>query len=175
MDWKEILEDGYNRVPPYIDHILADLSREDLVWQPHPDSNSIGWLVWHLARQQDAQAAALMGEEQLWINEGWHQKFGRPADPKDIGFGDKSEDVAAFQPPGKEVMLDYLRAVVERTISYFRGLTEKDLDRELNEPQFQPLPTVGIRLVSILEDCIIHAGQAAYIRGIRQGKGWQEY
>jgi hypothetical protein len=54
-------------------------------------------------------------------------------------------------------------------------LSGKDLDRELDEPQFQPLPTVGVRLISILDDCIIHAGQAAYIRGLRQGKGWQKF
>ena len=50
-----------------------------------------------------------------------------------------------------------------------------DLDRELNEPRFQPLPTVGVRLISIMDDAMIHAGQAAYVRGLRQGKGWQKY
>jgi hypothetical protein len=175
MEWKDLLGDGYNRIPAYVEHILAGLSGDDLSWRPRPDSNSIGWLIWHLTRQQDAQVSTLMGEDQLWTKDHWHQKFGRPADPEDIGFGDTPEEVAAFKPPGNKVMLDYLSASVKRTISYFRGLSEKDLDRKLNEPQFQPLPTVGVRLVSILIDCIIHAGQAAYIRGLRQGKGWQKY
>jgi len=175
MDWKNILEDGFNRIPAFVEHVLSGLSREDITWQPKPDSNSIGWLVWHLTRQQDAQVAALMGEDQLWTRDGWHQKFDRPADPEDIGFGDTPEDVAAFKPPETEVMMDYLKAAGQRTIGYFRGLSAKDLDRELDEPQYQPLPKVGVRLISILDDCIIHAGQAAYIRGLRQGKGWQKY
>jgi len=175
MDWKNILEDGFNRIPAFVEHVLSGLSREDITWQPKPDSNSIGWLVWHLTRQHDAQVAALMGEDQLWTKDGWHQKFDRPADPEDIGFGDTPEDVAAFKPPETEVMMEYLKATVQRTIGYFRGLSEKDLDRELDEPQYQPLPTVGVRLISILDDCIIHAGQAAYIRGLHQGKGWQKF
>jgi hypothetical protein len=175
MDWKDLMEDGFNRIPWYVEQIMTGLNQENITWQPKPDSNSIGWLVWHLTRQQDAQVASLMGEEQLWLKDGWHQKFDRPADPHDIGFGDTPEDVAAFKPPEFEVMLEYLKTTVQRTIKYFRRLTEKDLDRELDEPHFQPLPKVGVRLISILDDCAIHAGQAAYIRGLRQGKGWQKY
>jgi hypothetical protein len=52
------------------------------------------------------------------------------------------------------------------------ALTPEALDRELNEPQWQPLPTVGVRLVSVLSDNLQHAGQAAYLRGLIQGKGW---
>lgn len=175
MDWKDLLEDAYNRVPDYVEHILAGLDLSDLSWQPREDSNSIGWLVWHLTRQQDAQVSTLMGEGQLWIEDGWHRKFERPADPEDTGLGDTPEEMAAFKPPAKEVLLDYLRTTVKRTIGYFRGLSEKELNRKLDEPQYRPLPTVGVRLVSILDDCVIHAGQAAYVRGLHQGKGWQTY
>ena len=63
----------------------------------------------------------------------------------------------------------------DRSKKYFRKLSKSDLDRELDEPWFKPLPTVGIRLVSVLEDGILHAGEASYIRGLRQGKGWQKY
>ena len=45
----------------------------------------------------------------------------------------------------------------------------------MNEPWFQPLPTVGVRIISVLGDNLEHAGQAAYVRGLRQGKGWQPF
>ena len=64
---------------------------------------------------------------------------------------------------------------MKRSKNYIRSLSEIDLDKELDEPWFQPLPTVGVRLISILDDSVLHAGQAAYIRGLRQGKGWQKY
>jgi len=135
----------------------------------------MGWLTWHLTRQHDAQISALMGEEQLWIKEEWHSKFNRPADPKDSGFGHTPEDVAAFKSPPVQTLLDYQRAVLEQSKRYFPTLAKEDLDRELDEPWFQPPPTLGVRLVSIMNDAVLHAGQAALLRGLRQGKGWQTY
>jgi hypothetical protein len=32
-----------------------------------------------------------------------------------------------------------------------------------------------VRLVSIMNDAVMHMGQAAYVRGLRRGKGWQSY
>ena len=42
-----------------------------------------------------------------------------------------------------------------------------------DEPHYQPVPTVGVRLVSILSDNLQHAGQTAYLRGLWQGMGWR--
>ena len=175
MEWKDLLIDGYGRVPEFLKNVLQGLNQDDLGWQPRHDCNSIGWLVWHLTRQQDVQTAALMGEEQLWIREKWYAKFNRQSEPDDTGFGHSPEQLSAFKSPEAKTLLDYNRAVVERSKQYISNLSETDLDRELNEPWFQPLPTVGVRLVSILDDSILHAGQAAYVRGLRHGKGWQKY
>ena len=175
MEWNDMLADGYGRIVETMERVLNGLKQDDLNWQPSPDCNSIGWLAWHLTRQQDAQISSLMGEEQLWTKDGWYAKFDRPADPEDIGFGHTPEQVAAFKSPDVDTLLSYNRAVVERSEAYFNTLSKSDLDRELNEPWFQPLPTVGVRLISIMDDSMLHAGQAAYVRGLRQGKGWQKY
>jgi len=174
MNWQQILADAYGRLPESLERVLAGLSREDIAWQPREDCNSIGWLCWHLTRQQDAQIADLAGTEQLWIKDGWHARFHRPADPGDMGFGHTPEQVAALEIPDAKTLVGYQRAAMGRTLDYINGLSEADLDRKLGGP-WQPPPTVGVRLVSILEDAVIHAGQTAYIRGLRQGKGWQPY
>ena len=175
MEWHDLLADGYGRVLEFLNSVLTGLAKDELNWQPRHDCNSIGWLTWHLTRQHDAQIASLMGEEQLWTRDGWHSKFRRAPDPEDSGFGHTPEQVSAFESPDVQTLLDYHRAVLERSKRYFLTLSETDLDRELDETWFQPLPTVGVRLVSILEDSLLHAGQAAYVRGLRQGKGWQKY
>ena len=175
MEWYDLLADCYGRVLEFLENVLEGLTEDELNWQPRQDCNSIGWLTWHLTRQHDAQVASLIGEDQLWINEGWHAKFGRAPDPQDIGFGHTPEQVTAFKSPDIQTLLDYQSTVLERSKRYFLTLSQTDLDRKLNEPWFQPLPTVGVRLISILEDSMLHAGQAAYIRGMRQGKGWQKY
>jgi len=173
MEWQELLTDGYERVSQALQRALDGLNQDDLNEQPHPDSNSMGWLAWHLTRVQDHHIADLMGEEQLWIKEGWHSKFNRPADPQDTGFRHSSEDVAAFKSPDVATLLEYHRAVLERSKRYINSLSAADLDRELNEPWFQPLPTVGVRLVSVMSDSLQHVGQIAYVRGLLKGKGWQ--
>jgi len=175
MEWNDLLADGYGRISDTVKDVLHGLSKEDLNWQPRPDCNSIGWTLWHLARVQDSQIADLMGKEQLWIKEKWHLKFKRKADPKDTGFGDTPEDVAAFQSPSTKILMDYLNDVIGQSKQYFPTLSKSDLDKELNEPWFKPLPTVGVRLISILSDGLLHAGESAYLHGLRQGKGWQKY
>ena len=175
MEWKDLLIDSYSAVFKTVGRALDGLTREDLNWQPRPDCNSIGWTTWHLTRALDAIISSITGEEQLWIKDGWHSKFQRPPDPEDSGFGHTPEQVSAFKSPDVQTLLDYHRAVLERSKLYFLTLSKADLDRELDEPWFQPLPTVGVRLVSILADSLLHAGQAAYVRGLRQGKGWQKY
>ena len=169
MDWKGLLTDGYGRILGVLERALKGLVQDDLQWQPHPDANSIGWLAWHLTRVQDDHISALTGEEQLWTSDGWHARFNRPPDAKDRGFGHTPEQVAAFESPDAETLLAYYRAVLERSKHYFITLSDDDLDRELDEPQYQPLPTVGVRLVSVLADNLQHAGQAAYVRGLLQG------
>ena len=175
MEWHDLLIDGYGRVPEFLENVLDGLTQDDLNWQPRHDCNSIGWLVWHLTRQQDAQIASLMGEEQLWIKDDWRAKFNQQHDLSDIGFGHTPEQVSAFKSPNAKILLDYNHVVVELSKHYIRSLLKTDLDRELDEPWFQPLPTVGVRLISILDDSVLHAGQAAYVRGLRHGKGWQKY
>lgn len=50
-----------------------------------------------------------------------------------------------------------------RTIDYLSGLTAADLDRVIDERWDQPV-TLGVRLASLVSDCLQHAGQAAYVR-----------
>ena len=172
MEWQQMIADGYGRVLEMLEVALDGLTQDDLDQQPHPDCNSMGWLTWHLIRGQDHQIADLMGEEQLWVRDGWHAKFNRPRDPRDTGFGQSAEDVRAFKSPDVKTLLEYHRGVLERSKRFINTLSATDLDRELNEPWFQLLPTVGVRLVSVMAEDLEHAGQVAYLRGLLKGKGW---
>jgi hypothetical protein len=55
--------------------------------------------------------------------------------------------------------------VRERTSAYLATLTPGDLDRVVDE-RWDPPVTLGVRLISIADDEIQHAGQAAYARGL---------
>ena len=172
MEWHDMMVDGYGRIMEILERSLGGLTEDDLNWQPKPDCNSIGWLAWHLTRWHDVMISNFMEEEQLWIKEGWHQKFRRAADEKDSGMGDKAEDLAKYTSPDAATLLGYQKAVLERSKGYFPTLSPQDLDKVFEGVPFQPPPSWGMMLMGTLGDSLQHAGQAAYIRGLRQGMGW---
>lgn len=160
----ELLIEGFSRVPEVAQSAVSGLSEDELAHRPDAEANSIAWLVWHLARAQDAQVAPLAGQEQVWRAAGWQERFDLPLPPEAMGYGQGSEEVAAVRAPGEE-LLGYLDAVHERTVDYLQTLSGDDLDRVIDAESDPPI-TLGVRLVSVLDDCAQHAGQAAYLRGL---------
>lgn len=169
MTWQTMTVEIFERISMSVEKTLDGLAQEDVNKQPANDSNSIGWLVWHLLRVQDLTISDLSNEDQVWIEGGWHAKFDRPADPMDFGLGHTPEDLAAFKSPDIQTLLAYQKAVVEKTKIYLNHLPESELDRKLDHPVF---PTVAARIMSALTDSLQHVGQAGYVRGLIEGKGW---
>ena len=66
-----------------------------------------------------------------------------------------------------EVLTAYYDAVHERTIRYVSTLTDDDLPRIVDK-SWDPPVTLAVRLVSVINDDLQHAGQAAYLRGMIQ-------
>lgn len=163
--------DALTRVRDVVRSLVSDLSPEELLASPKPH---IAWLVWHIARVQDANFSGLLGSEQIWIANSWHARFNMPPDAKDYGSGHRHtpEQVDAFTVSDKELLLAYLDAVFDRTKAYLATLSNEDLARELDEPQYQPLPTLGVRLVSVINCNTRHVGQIDYLRGLIKRGGW---
>jgi hypothetical protein len=97
-----------------------------------------------------------------------------PAEPRDYGSGHRQtrEQVDAFNVTDKQLLLDYLDAVFAQTKSYLSTVSNADLNRVLNEPQYTPLPTLTIRLASVINCNTRHAGQIEYLRGLVKYGGW---
>ena len=166
----DILLDAFTRVYDSLHRTLADLTEDELTREPHP---SIGWLAWRLTRVMDSNVSRLAGREQLWIGDGWAARFGMPPEPADFGrsASHTREQVRAFR-ASAELLLKYHDATFERMKSYLKTLTTEDLARQLDEPQFQPLPTVAVRLVSVLENAMNNAGQIGYLKAYHRLGGW---
>ena len=159
-----LLQDHFARIVESADVVLDGLTEEQLAHRPTPDANSIGWLLWHLARVQDDHVSAAAGVEEVHSAQGFVGRFALPFDPHDIGYGHSSEDVARVR-VGATVLADYLHAVHEQTNRYLATLTPADLDRVVDE-HWDPPVTLGTRLVSVVNDDTQHVGQAAYVRGL---------
>ena len=172
MDVKDLVKDALGRVHGTLQRVVSDLTFEQMLYRPSADTSSIAWLIWHLTRVQDHHISDLANLPQAWVREGWHAKFNMPPNPLDTGTGHTPDQVAMLNPSTPGILLNYHVAVYENTKSYLDTISQADLDLVLDEPQYQPIPTVGVRLVSIISDNTQHAGQAAYLRGLIQGKGW---
>ncbi|MGA5304805.1 mycothiol transferase [Nucisporomicrobium flavum] len=165
MNVNDLLTEAYGRLPDLVRGAVDGLTPEQLRTAPAEGANTVGWLVWHLTRVQDSHIADLLGEAQLYAAGDWAPRFGRETDPADTGYGHSAKDVAAVHPENTRALLDYYDAVHARTLAYLEGLKPDDLDRVVDEA-WDPPVTLGVRLISILDDDIQHAGQAAYVRGL---------
>ena len=165
MNVSELLGEAYGRLPDLVEGAVDGLTPEQLRTAPAEGANTVGWLVWHLTRVQDSHIAELLGAEQVYVTGGWASRFGRESDPADTGYGHSAEEVTAVRPESSRALLDYYAAVHARTVAYLAGLKAEDLDRVVDEA-WDPPVTLGVRLISILDDDVQHAGQAAYVRGL---------
>ena len=160
----ELLTDAFDRVLQDTEAVLDGISDDALTRRLEPDANTVAWLVWHLARVEDAQVADPAGVEQVWTAQGYADRFGLALDVADTGYGHTSEQVAQVRAPAA-LLLDYYRATHTQTAAYLQTLGPDDLDRVV-DTRWDPPVTLGVRLVSVVNDCTQHVGQAAYLRGL---------
>jgi hypothetical protein len=165
MEIPDLLQELYGRIAPLSRAAVDGLDATALNAQPAPGTNHIGWLVWHLARVLDHQVGEVAGTRQVWLDGDHAARVGLTAQPDEHGYGHTPDQVVAVRPQSPADVLDYLDAVDVRSRSYLGTLTGADLDRVV-DTSYDPPVTLGVRLVSVADDCLQHAGQAAYLRGL---------
>lgn len=172
MKWQQLVSDSFKRQAEELEKVVDGLTEDDLNQQPAPDCNSVGWLAWHVLRSVDRNMSELIGEEQLWIKDGWHTKWGRAADPAETGFGHTTEQVCAFRSPEGKWVLEYQKALMERVENYVnKRLTTGDLERRYLSATFKKINQVESVIVGQFWHGMHHVGQAGYVRGLLKGEG----
>ncbi|MGV0811387.1 mycothiol transferase [Mycolicibacterium boenickei] len=161
---RELLRDSFTRLIEHVDELTEGLTEQVSGYRPTPQANSIAWLIWHSARCQDLQLCDIAGVEQVWTRDGWVDRFALDLPANDIGYDHSPDDVAKVH-ASAELLAGYYRAVHKVTLAYIAGVTPEDLDR-IVDTRWDPPVTASARLVSIIDDCAQHLGQAAYVRGI---------
>ena len=148
---------------------LDGLTPDELAWQPAPNANSIGWTVWHCSRLLDFWFnTVVQGQPQLW-EQGWAEKFNRPAEAMDSGFSHSPEQVTAFEAPATDVLYGYLEAGWDLAFQFLGEQSDDSLSStELTLPGMgsMPLTTLYQQLVWELNQ---HSGHIAYLRGLQRG------
>ncbi|MGE2689290.1 mycothiol transferase [Mycolicibacterium pulveris] len=161
---RELLRDMFTRQIEHVEELTDGLTDEVAFYRPTNDANSISWLIWHSARQQDLQLCAIAGTEQVWFRDGWVDRFDLDLPRDAMGYGDGPAEVAKVR-ASADLLVGYYRAVHKMTLEYIASVTPDELSRVVDE-HWDPPVTAGVRLVSIVDDAAQHLGAAAYLRGI---------
>jgi Protein of unknown function (DUF664) len=167
----ELLLDGFGRVRENVASVLDGLTPEQAAYRAEADANPVSWLVWHLTRVQDDHVAGAFGTPQVWSSGGWAGRFGVPG-ATDTGWGHSRDQAGHFAKATSDagLLTEYHEAVYAQTVTLVSEISDADLDRVV-DTRWTPHVTLGVRLVSVLDDDMQHVGAAAYLRGIIDRRG----
>jgi hypothetical protein len=125
------------------DEVCGGLTADDAHAQPPGVEHPIAWLVWHMTRIEDFTLNILAaGGEQVYISGGWQAKLGAPS-----GLSGNNSDPAAVVALSDALdwlaLLDYRRAVGERTRVVVAGLSAADLRAKVDAGRLARLTAEG--------------------------------
>ena len=166
-DFKEAIKSGLAEYMDGLKKAVDGLTPAELRWQPTLASNSISWIVWHMARVEDRWVNfVLRGDVERWIGDGWHEKFGMSEEAH--GYGETEVEVRAMPDVAMADVLVYYDAVRQSTMAHLETMTPADVEATYAHPKRKGLTGAWI-LGHILVEESQHLGQVAYIRGMIRG------
>lgn len=148
---------------------LDQMDMEQANTMPTPIIKSVTWLIWHTARELDLQISELKGSDPMWTSQGWNTKFSLdlPDDTQD--YIHTPEEAAKVKVTDRQLLVDYLDAAVKLAKSYLEEVKDEELD-EVIDRSWTPVVTRQVRLVSSIDDAVMHSGQAVYTRRLVIGE-----
>jgi hypothetical protein len=156
-----VLGDCFDRIAASVTELCDGLTDDVATFRPDPEANTIDWLLWHLSRIEDDHVSEIAGSRQVWVR--WRERFNLPFPAHATGYGQNAAEVAAVRVP-PDLLAGYQTEVHVMTTKYLATLSAQELQRIIDR-RWDPPVTVAVRLVSVIEDCQQHLGQAAYVRG----------
>ena len=164
--------------------LADDLSDEQLSWKPEGYSTSIGFHLWHLARESDYLKAAILHHtpqlmpefgdgKEIWEKESLAQKWGFPGElHKTVGTGLTDEVAATLPIPAREELLGYLRNSYQAIEDFIQLLdtrypTFENTDEELQKK----IEMIRLNLLVFLTHDCRHLGMMECLKGLQTGFG----
>ena len=167
MDAVTFISDSLRQVQLRLLATCQGLTQAQVLWRPSPHANNIGFILWHLTRGEDNVTSDLgAAQPALWVSQGWHEKFGQPAEAPDPG---DRMGLQSLPIPDVDVLLGYSKAVHEKSQSFLSSLPADRLDDALDPTR--PQRTVAAALRHLITHKNNHHGQIDYIRGL-QDQSW---
>jgi hypothetical protein len=166
MDAPGLLRLAFNDLHTEIMEDAGGLDDQDQFWQPAPGVNHIGFLLWHIVRDEDTVICqSVRRTPELWVRGNWTDRFAMDATAQGTGF--ESAELATFRYSLTD-LLAYARDVWAQTDEALQSLDPARLDEPLSwskEWKLANLLTTGC-----LSHGWVHLGEIRQLRGLR---GWR--
>lgn len=167
MEAKELLSIQFKGVKRGLDRVLEGLTQAEIAWRPASGCNSIGLILFHMARTDDGfLLGAMMGQPQLWEEGKWFGRLNLPA--AESGHQYTIEQVNAFNVPPKSDLLAYVDAARAAVVTCIQRMTEADLTKIVKTPFMGDVP-MQLFLAAMVGHAYMHVGEISYLRGIQRG------
>lgn len=164
--------------------LAKSLNEAQLHWKPEGYSTSIGFHLWHLARESDFLEAAILGHVpelvpefgdgfEIWQKESLALKWGFPEGLHDtVGTGLSDETAATLPIPGKDELLAYLQNSYEAIETFIELLDSKYPDFEnVDEELRKKIEMIRQNLLVFLAHDCRHLGMMECLKGMQTGFG----
>lgn len=150
-----------------LERVLRGLTQAEVSWRPASGCNSIGLILFHMARTEDALMQGLLQKKALiWRSEGWYEKLGLAADEEGSNY--TVDQVNAFPAPELTDILHYADAVRAKTKEKLRSMPVTAFDEMITFPNYGEMP-VGALFSFMIAHAAEHIGEISYLRGMQRG------
>ena len=169
MELKEYLLMEFSGLERNIKRVTNGLTQMEVCWRPGNGCNSIGLILYHLARSEDMFVQSRLREAtELWeIGQYW-EKLKVPKD--EAGAHYTPEQVNNFPVSELAETRKYYDAVRAQTVDYVKSLSVEDLDRKIvMGGPFGEMPAAAIFSL-IVGHTAQHVGEISYLRGLQRGE-----
>jgi len=175
---------SFREIHKVVLNLAGDLNDEQLNWKPEGYSTSIGFHLWHLARESDYLKAAILhhyprvltefnDSKEIWEIESLARKWGFPEGlHQTVGTG-LSDEVAATLPiPKKDEVLGYLRSSYEAIECFIETLdTTYPSFETMDEELKKKIEMIRLNLLVFLSHDCRHLGMMECLKGLQTGFG----
>lgn len=161
-------------------HLAEDLNDEQLNWKPEGYSTSIGFHLWHLARESDYLKAAILHHNpqlipefgdgrEIWQREALAQQWGFPEGLHEtVGTGLSDEAAQNLPIPQKHELLEYLQNSYEMIEQFIELLDIKYPNFENVDVELQTkIEMIRLNLLVFLTHDCRHLGMMECLKGLQ--------
>jgi hypothetical protein len=164
--------------------LAESLDDAQLRWRPDGYATSIGFHLWHLAREWDYLRSAIverveqLGPDfgpptELWARDELAARWAFPAEAATtVGTGLTDEVAATLPIPGKADLLDYLRRSYAELESFVTLVDERYPTADGLDPAFATrIGRIRLNVLNFLTHDCRHLGMMEVLKGLQTGFG----